>query len=467
MALELRQQLKLTQQLIMTPQLQQAIKLLQLSRLELIHTIKQEMETNPVLEYEEPFYSLTTLDEYENKAEEKKLEALAEFWEQYSEDSYLKEMGLHQREEKEELPWENIVSKSPSLYNHLMWQLNLSHFTEKEKKIGGYIIGNLDDDGYLKVSLKEIATHTNTSIEEVKKVLKRIQEFDPVGVAARDLKECLLLQIEHFKIDLPWVREIVQEYLSYLGKKDLKGLAKRLKAPLEEIKRAVEVILSLEPKPGRQYNTEVPIYIVPDVYVYKVEDDFVVVLNEDGLPKLHINDYYRRLMVNGNLSERVKNFLQSKFKSAVWLIKSIHQRQRTLYRVACSIFKFQREFLEKGIEYLRPLVLKDVADDIGLHESTVSRVTANKYVQTPYGIFELKFFFNTGINTNSGNLLSAESIKAKIREIIASEDPQKPYSDQKIAKILKEQGINIARRTVAKYRESLGILPSSQRKRLW
>ena len=228
----------------------------------------------------------------------------------------------------------------------------------------------------------------------------------------------------------------------------------------------MEIILNLEPKPGRQYNSEVPIYIVPDVYVYKVENDYVVVLNEDGLPKLHINDYYRRLMADGNLSERAKEFLQNKFKSAVWLIKSIHQRQRTLYRVACSIFKFQREFLEKGVEYLRPLVLKDVADDVGLHESTVSRVTANKYAQTPHGIFELKFFFNTGINTSSGDFLSAESIKIKIKEIIASEDPRRPYSDQKIAKMLKDQGINIARRTVAKYRESLGILPSSQRRRL-
>ena len=466
MALELRQQLKLTQQLIMTPQLQQAIKLLQLSRLELIHTIKQEMETNPVLEYEEPSLSLNTLEEYKNKAEEKKLEELAEFWEQYNEESYLKEIGLQQREEKEELPWENIVSRPPSLCDHLLWQLNLSHFTEKEKEIGRYIIGNLDDDGYLKISLQEIATHTNASLEEVKKVLSRIQEFDPIGVAARDLRECLLLQIEHFKINAPWVKEIVQEYLPYLQKKDLKKLAKKLKAPLEEIQKAVEIILNLEPKPGRQYNSEVPIYIVPDVYVYKVEDDYVVVLNEDGLPKLHINDYYRRLMADGNLSERAKEFLQNKFKSAVWLIKSIHQRQRTLYRVACSIFKFQREFLEKGVEYLRPLVLKDVADDVGLHESTVSRVTANKYAQTPHGIFELKFFFNTGINTSSGDFLSAESIKIKIKEIIASEDPRRPYSDQKIAKMLKEQGINIARRTVAKYRESLGILPSSQRRRL-
>jgi len=467
LVLELKQHLKLTQQLVMTPQLQQAIKLLQLSRLELLNTVKQEMETNPILEDEDEPAPITTLEEQESRAEEKKLKELAEIWEQYSQDAYLKESGISKKEEKEELPWENIISRKPSLAEHLIWQLNLSYLNDKEKEIGHYIIGNLDEDGYLKASLEEIAAWTGTTPEKVEEVLKRIQEFDPVGVAARDLKECLLLQVKSFKIDVPWVKEIIENHLNFLQKKDLKGLAKRLNAPLDEVKKATQVILGLEPKPGREYNTETPIYIVPDVYVYKVEDDFVVVLNEDGFPKLHINEYYRRLMFETQLSNKVREFLQNKFKSAVWLIKSIHQRQKTLYKVSCSIFKFQRDFLEKGVKHLRPLILKDVADDVGLHESTVCRITANKYAQTPHGIFELKFFFNTGINTSSGNILSAESIRAKIREIIASEDPKKPYSDQKIVQILKQQGIDIARRTVAKYRESMGILSSSQRKKIF
>lgn len=464
--MELKQQLRISQQLVMTPQLQQAIKLLQLSRLELLNTIKQEIETNPILEDENELAEVMTTKTDEEKAEAKKLEELVEIWEQYTQDAYLKEGAAYEREEREESSWENLITKGPSLTEHLLWQLRLSNMTEREKHIAHFIIGNLNEDGYLKSSLEELTLQAEATSQEVERVLKKVQEFDPIGVAARDLKECLLLQVRHFKVDNPLVEIIINNYLPFLERKDLKGIARRLKLPLEEIKKAVEVILQLEPKPGRGYSSENPIYIVPDVYVYKVENDFVIVLNEEGLPKLRINRYYQRLMSEDNLSDKVREFLHNKFKSATWLLKSIHQRQRTLYRVACSIFKFQRGFLEKGIEHLRPLILKDVADDLGLHESTVSRVTTNKYVQTPHGLFELKFFFNTGINDTSGMSLGVESIKAKIKEIIASEDARKPYSDKKIAAILKEKGINIARRTVAKYRESMGILPSNQRKKI-
>ncbi|MCD6319916.1 MAG: RNA polymerase factor sigma-54 [Candidatus Desulfofervidaceae bacterium] len=466
--MELKQHLRLTQQLVMTPQLQQAIKLLQLSRFELLNTIKQEMETNPILEDENEIEltEISIIQSGEEKEETRKLEELVEIWEQYTQDVYLKEGGVYEREEKEEATWENLVTKGPSLTEHLLWQLRLSDMTEKEKYIARFIIGNLNEDGYLRSSLEELALQTETTAQEVEKVLKKVQEFDPIGVAARDLKECLLLQVKYFKIDNPLVETIINDYLPFLEKRDLKGIARSLKLPIEEIKKAVELILHLEPKPGRQYSSENPIYIIPDVYVYKVENDFVIVLNEESLPKLRINKYYQKLMSEDNLPDKVRVFLHNKFKSATWLLKSIHQRQRTLYRVAYSIFKFQRDFLEKGIEHLRPLILKDVADDLGIHESTVSRVTTNKYVQTPHGLFELKFFFNAGINDVSGSFLAVESIKAKIKEIIASENPKKPYSDEKIAAILKEKGINIARRTVAKYRETMGILSSNQRKKL-
>jgi len=459
-------QFRLHQQLTLTPQLQQAIKLLQLSRFELLNTIKHEIETNPILEDENEIGEVVATEDYEEKAEFQRLEDLVEIWEQYNQDAYLKEGTVYEREEKEEITWENLVTKGPSLTEHLLWQLRLSNMTKKEKYIARFIIGNLNEDGYLRSSLDELALQAETTFPEVERVLKKVQEFDPIGVAARDLKECLLLQVKHFKINNPLVEIIINNYLHFLERRDLKGIARNLKLPIERVKKAIEIILHLEPKPGRQYSSESPIYIVPDVYVYKVEDDFVVVLNEEGLPKLRINKYYQRLMSEGDLPDKVREFLHNKFKSATWLLKSIYQRQRTLYRVACSIFKFQRGFLEKGIEGLRPLILKDVADDVGLHESTVSRVTTNKYVQTPHGLFELKFFFNAGINNVSGSFLAVESIKAKIKEIIASENPKKPYSDEKIAAILREKGINIARRTVAKYRETMGILPSNQRKKI-
>lgn len=458
--MEIKQQLRLTQQLIMTPQLQQAIKLLQLSQLELVNTIKQELEANPLLE---EVKENEVLQPSERSMEEKRL---WEYWENYLRGSGLKEAGLERERKEEGISWENFVSKDPSLTDYLIWQLYLSNLTETEKKIGQLIIGNLDRDGYLKTSIEDLAKQGDTPIEEVRHVLHKIQELEPIGIAARDLKECLLLQIRHLGIENPLVKELINHHLHRLGKRDLKGIARILKVPLGEIKAAVKVILGLEPKPGRLYSDEAPIYIMPDLYVYKMGDEFVVVLNEDRLPKLQINNYYKVLANDYNLPSNAREFIQNKFKAAVWFIKSIRQRQRTLYQVACSIFKFQREFLEKGIARLRPLTLKEVAEDIELHESTVSRITTNKYAQTPYGLFELKFFFNPGINAAHNSLVASASVKEDIRGIIEGEDPMVPYSDKEIADLLYRKGIKIARRTVSKYRESMRILPSSQRKKM-
>jgi RNA polymerase sigma-54 factor len=459
--MELKQQLRPSQQLVMTPQLQHAIKLLQLSHLELVNVIKHEIEINPLLDEDNLKVVVSGQDKKESEQEQ---ENLVKFiWDQYSQYTHLTNGQL---EEKEDVSLKNIGIKSPSLEEHLLWQLNLSHMNERQRYIARFIVGNLNEDGYLINSLAEIALQAGVTTDEVREVLVKVQEFDPTGVGARDLKECLLLQLKYLKTNDPLVEKIISEYLPFLEKQDLKGIACALKLPLERIKEAVDVIIQLEPRPGRQYSTETPIYIVPDLYVDRIENEFVIILNEDNFPPLRISNYYIRLMNQNNLSEEVRDFVHNKLRSATWLIKSIYQRQQTLYRVASSIFRFQREFLEKGVDYLHPLVLRDVAGDVGLHESTISRVTTNKYVQTPYGLFELKFFFNAGISSVSGKILAVESIKAKIREIIATENPLRPYSDEKITSILKKKGISIARRTVTKYREAMRVLPSNQRKKL-
>ncbi len=480
MALELKQQLKLTQQLVMTPQLQQAIKLLQLSRLELVETVRQELETNPVLE--ETTYELEETEEVlaseKDKKSEKAEEQIEEVqvkeetpedfdWESYIEEYSVGSPAIVENEYFKELPpLENRLVKKTSLDSHLIWQLRLSDVGAEEKEIGSIIIGNLNRDGYLKASLEEIAEMGNTSVEEVEKVLRKIQEFDPLGVAARDLKECLLIQARNLDPPNELVIAIIERHLHNLENKNFYAISKALKRPPEEIERAIQIITNLDPRPGLAYNEEETQYISPDIYVFKIDDDFVVVLNEDGLPKLRISSFYKdALKKDGNFPEFTKDYIQDKLRSATWLIKSIHQRQRTIYKVAKSIVKFQRDFFERGVTHLKPMVLRDVAEDVNMHESTISRVTTNKFMHTPQGIFELKFFFNSSINSVVGESVASESVKEMIRRIIQNEDPEKPYSDKKIVELLREQNIKIARRTVAKYRELMGILPSSKRKK--
>jgi RNA polymerase sigma-54 factor len=369
--------------------------------------------------------------------------------------------------EDERRSLEATVATRATLPDHLAWQLQLASLPPDQEEAAGWIIGNLDDDGYLRSTVEEIARQSGVPIPAVEAALLRVQEFDPTGVAARDLRECLLLQVRTLGLEDPLVAQILEHHLDTLQKRDLRGLARVLGRPVEEIVAAARVIGSLEPRPGRAFGGDEPIYIIPDIYVYKIGDDFHIVLNEDGLPKLRINNLYRDVLARGSSAAKdTKDYVQDRVRSALWLIKSIHQRQRTVYRVMESIIKHQREFFERGVQFLRPLNLRDVAEDIGMHESTVSRVTANKYAHTPQGIFELKYFFNSSINRIDGDAIASESVKEKIRRIITAEDSRRPLSDQRIAEMLKAANIDIARRTVTKYREAMNILSSTKRREI-
>jgi RNA polymerase sigma-54 factor len=482
MALEIRQQLKLSQQLVMTPQLQQAIKLLQLSRMELVDMVSQELEENPLLEE-----GVETLEEKEAPEEiadsqegdppsEEVKEVVGEGeelaaidWQTYLEGYNLGGTTADSYEEDEDHPsYENLLTKKSTLADHLTWQLNLSRLREKERQIGAEIIGNLDESGYLKATLEEISAATGSEIEEVAQVLQFIQDFDPPGVGCRNLQECLLKQVRQMGMDGSLVEVILRDHIAELETRKYPVIAKVLGVTLDEVLGAAKIISNLDPRPGSAYSQEEVHYITPDIFVHKIGEEYVVVLNDEGLPNLRINSFYRSALAGGaNIDEKTGEYIQEKLRGAIWLIKSIHQRQRTIYRVTKSIVKFQREFLDNGIEHLKPLVLRDVAEDIDMHESTISRVTTNKYVQTPQGLFELKYFFNSGISTTQGEFIASESVKSRIREIIAGENSKKPYSDQKIVKILRQYGINIARRTVTKYREMLGLSSSTERKRLF
>jgi RNA polymerase sigma-54 factor len=481
MTYELKQSLKLSQQLIMTPQLQQAIKLLQLSRIELVDMIQQEMEENPLLEeraaeeFGEEGAPAPEVDDV--KAVERTGEVTGEGdgKEDFDWDNYLEDYGpmrvTYDREEDEGPSWENMLSRKTTLTDHLMWQLGLSRLTEAERKVGEQIIGNLDSSGYLVATIDEIADQEKTGIDVVEKVLAKIQEFDPPGIASRDLKECLMIQAKILGAQNSLVEIIVRDYLHDLETKNYNNIAKKLKVPLAEVLDAIFLISRMDPKPGLVYSDEGPQYIIPDVFVFKVSEEYKIILNDEGLPRLRISNFYREILggtsESANKAEECKKYIKERLQSATWLIKSIQQRQRTIYRVTESIVKFQREFFDKGINFLKPLVLRDVADDVEMHESTISRVTTNKYMHTPRGIYELKYFFNSSISKTSGDAIASKSVQEEIRKIIGGEDARKPLSDSEIVDILCGQGISIARRTVAKYREMMGILPSSKRKKFF
>ena len=476
MAIELRQQLKLTQQLIMTPQLQMAIKLLQLSRLELVEKIQQELEENPALdEVQETLSPEPTAEKTEVDSEVSEQTKEVTFEDKINEDidwrNYIEEYNSPGRmpmetEGRESPRFDSFISKKESLSDHLLWQFLMTSPDSDSENIGSLIIGNLTKDGYLDVSLDEITETSGRSREMVEQVLALLQTFDPIGVCARDLSECLLIQIKHLGLgDNSILNDIVENHLHHLENNNYRAICKALKVRMDDVIAAVNVIKGLEPKPGREFSESDVQYITPDIYVYKSENDFVIVLNDDGLPKLQVNSYYKKAMVRGDkISAETKEYLQDKLRSAAWLIRSIHQRQKTIYKAMESILKFQRSFFEKGITHLKPMVLRDVAEDIEMHESTISRVTTNKYAYTPQGIFELKYFFNSSIKRIHGEAIASASVQAKIKKIIEGENPKKPFSDSKMAEMLKDQNVDIARRTVAKYREVLGVLSSNKRK---
>ncbi|MFN2257166.1 MAG: RNA polymerase factor sigma-54 [Desulfuromonadaceae bacterium] len=479
MALELRQQLKLSQQLVMTPQLQQAIKLLQLSRVELEEVVEQELEENPLLEkgdteeVEPESQALSkdeaseTSTEAETTTEVGEPEGLAniEDWQSYLQ-GYSQGGSIAEGSGDDQPAYDNTLSGTQTLYDHLLWQLQLGRYPEDEVESAGVILGNLDESGYLSFPIEELQHQFHMPEELLLRGLKVVQQLDPPGVGARNLSECLHLQLRAQDLEGSLADIIVTRYSEELETRRYNVIARQCRVTEEEIYAAAHVLSELDPYPGSMFGSGDVQYITPDVFVHKTADGYVVSLNDDGLANLGISSYYANISKQG-LDQKTNEYLQEKLRGAQWLLKSIYQRQKTIYRVTESIVKFQRDFFDKGINHLKPLVLRDVAEDIGMHESTISRVTTNKYLQAPQGLFELKYFFNSGIGTSTGNDVAAESVKSRIRDIVAAENAQKPYSDQKIVKMLAEDGINIARRTVTKYREMLGIRSSTARKRLF
>ena len=478
MALQQRLQTRLSQKLILTPALQQAIKLLPMTTVELVDMLNQEVVENPMLEevQDEELQQADTANQAEKPEESTGDAEKPDSWDDadyeyffgdYLDDGYRSRVP---REVKELPPIENTLSTTSSLSDHLMWQLSLQTKDDDPvaREIGSAIIGNLDDDGYLVASVAEIAAMGTWSLVEVERVLRVVQNFDPIGVAARGLQECLLLQLEHLGLNGTGSETIVREHLKLLQNHQGQEIARRMDMSVEDLKHYIDVIRQLDPKPGSRYNTTASQYVIPDVHVVKVEDRYIAVLNDDGMPQLRISPVYRKLLDKKNKnSEETRAYVKEKFRSALWLIKSVNQRQKTIHKVATSIISFQTEFLDRGIEYLRPLVLRDVATDIGMHESTVSRVVNDKYMHTPRGVFEMKYFFHSGISSAYGERVSSVTIKQRIRKIIEEENPSKPLSDSRIVRLLQDEGLVLARRTIAKYREELKIPTSSRRKVLF
>ena len=477
----------------MTPQLQQAIKLLQLSRLELVQSVTQELMENPVLEElsldareeeasgsddadtaELPEAQEARLEESRETASDSDGELKSDLRNEQEWDVYLNEMddgrdfGYTEHDEKELPSYDQRLSRRPSLSDHLLWQLRLSTSDPGLLKGGEWIIGNIDDDGYLRAPLEELAAQSSLPLAIMERSLGLMQSFDPIGIGARTLQECLLIQVKQLDLEGTIVEKIIQSHLADLEKKRYANIAKALNVSLQEIMEAAHVIIhELEPKPGRPYSDSDPHYVVSDVYVIKIEDRYVIQLNDEGMPRIRINPYYRKLLSRaGELDKATREYIEERMRSAQWLIKGMEQRNKTIYKVAESIVRFQQEFLERGVSDLKPMVLKDVAEDISMHESTISRVTTNKYMHTPQGIYPMKFFFTTGFSAGTGSEVSSLTVKDAIQKMIREEDPSSPLKDQQIVDTLKAQGINIARRTVAKYREELRIPPTSVRKRL-
>jgi len=456
-----------TQKLIMTPELRQAITVLQLSSLELSMYIEQQLQENPLLELKDESQESDGTNDAQEEVNEP--EAPGEFdidWQEYFNDS--SDLGIPKAgkvADQLEYSYENFVRQVPTLSEHLMFQLSLSLCGPREKLIGEYLIGNIDGHGYLQVTVEDVSGSLGVAVEEVEMVLSIIQTFDPTGVGARNLEECLLIQADQMGLNNSLLRQVIKDHLIDLAKGKIGKMAQVLGITVQEVQRVADIIKTLDPKPGRNFGSPNDTrYITPDVVLEKVGSEYIILINDNSVPRITINSAYRAVL-NKNADTKTRRFVESKLNAAAWLLRSIEQRRLTLYKVANCLVELQRDFLDRGVKYLKPLNLKKVADIVGLHESTVSRATSNKYIQTPQGVLEMKYFFSSGLSSTAGSSVSAESIKKMLQEIVAAEDTKDPYNDQKLAEILKRRDINISRRTVAKYRDELGIAPIRKRKR--
>ena len=473
MEMKMNLNLKMSQKLVMTPMLQQAIKLLPLARLELAQLVRQEIIENPVLEelleeeneqdsnQEEsgPKEDITPEAEQDTTPQDQEID-----WDSYFQDNIDRGMSIESYAEKPSI--EATYKKEATLADHLMWQLDMTVDSETDRFIGSCIIGNIQNDGYLCADLQEIVTISQSDEENVLRVLKFIQGFEPTGVASRSLKECLMIQAQALSDKNPYVELLIENYLERLEDRYLQKVSSELKISLDVVLEALETIKGFCPKPGLLFSSEGIDYVVPDLVVFKTDEGYDVALNDEGVPNLQISSYYHNLLKTTKEGQ-TKEYLEDKYRSALWLIKSIDQRRQTIYKVGKSIVKLQKDFLDDGLSYLQPMVLKDVAKDIEMHESTVSRITTNKYIDTPQGVFELKFFFHSGIKSYMGNSMSSIRVKNMIKEIIKEEDRNSPLTDDQMVEALMIKNVKIARRTITKYRKELNIPPASKRKKLF
>jgi len=459
---------KQTQKLVLTPKMQQAMHMLQLPLLELETYLRQQLVENPVLEELPPTEDgQGSSDDEAAGAGERELELISETFEDAWNDYYYEGSDLSCNREDEEAKRafvESSITKKESFASYLLNQLRLATDDEEEYRIGEWIIGEIDDRGYFTSSVAQGAEALGVPTETVESVLAKIQTFDPTGVGARDLRECLLLQIEARYPDNKLLRELVSSHLDLLQKRQLPKIAEAMNIDVQQVEELAKLVAMLEPRPGRNYTGDETQYVVPDATVTKVGDEYVVTTNDDSIPRIRVSSHYRKLLQNPNTPKEVRDYVRDKYRAAKWLLSNIEQRKSTIYKVTKCIMDMQREFLDKGEAFLKPLTLQEVAERVGLHESTISRVTSKKYVDTPQGIFELKHFFSSSIGNQNGDAKSSTSVRKMIAELIDAEDKAKPLSDQQIANVLRAKGLNIARRTVTKYREALGILPSKLRK---
>jgi RNA polymerase sigma-54 factor len=493
--MKISQSLKQTQNLMITPQLQQAIKLLTIPHLEMIQVVNKELTENPLLEEIDSEVSQQDNNEVDYKIEQLEMQNKELTSDQITQDELVKggkdEFDWNNYLEKNNpnslsssapntnknnntdpdnsFNYENIISREKNLTEHLNWQLGMHYLLEEEQKFAELIIFNLNEDGYLETSLDEILNNTQLKNEDALEMMKMIQNFDPVGCASTSLQECLLVQARTFYPNNKILNLLLSKYFNNLNDSNfIKHISRQEKINEEQIEKTKNIILTLNPKPGKLISSDNTQYIIPDLYVHQIGNKLIATLNDEGVPKLKISNYYQSI-INKNsfmVDNNAKEFIQNKLRSAEWLLKSMHNRQKTILKVGEAIIKFQKDFFINGPGNLKPMILKDIANEINMHESTVSRVTINKYMHTPIGTFELKYFFGTGIGSKNGGVdISSESLKTKIKQLINLEDIKKPLSDQKIVEILSKDAINIARRTVAKYREMMGIPSSSKRKK--